>query len=61
MQRTGAHVYVALMLAIAAAMLSTEHPAQLYRQARSLLLTDGPAAASVADAIAEHPQVIVPP
>jgi hypothetical protein len=61
MQGTGSHVYVALILAIAAAMLSAEHPDQLYQQARALLLTDGPQAASVAGAIAEHPEIVVPP
>lgn len=60
-QRTNCHVYIALILAIATAILSAEPLGGAYRQVSSLLTTDGPEASAIAGAIAEHPETIVPP
>jgi hypothetical protein len=61
MQRTDRHVYVALALAIAAAILSAENGADPYRQVRLLLLANAAEAVMAAGAIGEDPDAITPP
>ena len=59
--RTGRLVYLALTLAIAAAILSAEHPGEPYQQARGLLLTAGPEATVIASATAQNAETVVSP
>ena len=54
MQRTDRHVYLALTLAIAAAIASTERAGDPYRQARSLVLSTAAGATALAGAIVEN-------
>jgi hypothetical protein len=60
-QRNGRLVYLALTLAIAAAILSAEHPGDAYQQARGLLLTVGPEATVIASAIEQNAETVVSP
>jgi hypothetical protein len=53
--------YLALTLAVAAAILSTERAGDPYQQARFLLLTAGPEATVIAGAIAENAETFVSP
>jgi hypothetical protein len=60
-QRNNRLFYFALTLAIAAAILSAEHPGDPYQQVRFLLLTAGPEATVIAGAIAENAETFVSP
>jgi hypothetical protein len=60
-QHVDYQVYIALALVTVAAIRSATPTADLYRQVCSLLMTDGLPAAAVADAIAAHPGIVVPP
>ena len=54
MQRTDRNVYVALVLAIAATILSAENTGDPYRQVRLLRLTTAVEATYIAGAIGEN-------
>jgi len=58
-QRNSRHIYLALTLAVAAAILSTEHPSDPYQQARLLLLTVAPEATVIAGMIEENAETFV--
>ena len=60
-QRNGRLVYLALTLAVAATIVSAEHPGDPYQQVRLLLLTVGPQATVIAGAIAENAETFVSP
>jgi hypothetical protein len=60
-RRTGHHVYFALVLAAATAILSAERPGDPYRQALVLMLTVGPEATVIANAMAENAETFVSP
>ncbi len=58
---SGRLLCLALTLAVAAAILSTERPGDPYRQARFLLLTVGPESTFIAGAIGENAETFVSP
>ena len=60
-KRNNRLVYLALTLATAAAILSTEHAGDPYQQARLLLLTVGPQATVIAGMIEENSETFVSP
>jgi hypothetical protein len=55
------HVWIALLLAVAAAILSTSPPGSAYQELSSLLAPLGSAADQLAGAIPDAPQRAVPP
>jgi hypothetical protein len=57
----GGHVWIALVLAAAAAMLSDPRRGAAYQEMNSVLVTIEPAADELAGAIADAPQLAVPP
>jgi hypothetical protein len=59
-QQTGGQVYVALVLATLAAIISVTHPAVPRDPARFLLLTCAPEAAAAAGAIGEDADTAAP-
>jgi hypothetical protein len=54
-------VWIALLLAVAAATLSAQRPGAVYEEISSMLVTIEPAADQLAGAIADAPQMAVPP
>jgi hypothetical protein len=60
-KRNGRHLYLALALATATAILSAAHPGDPYQQARLLLATVGPEATVIASTMAENAQTFVSP
>ena len=57
----GGHVWLALLLAVLAAMLSDPHQGAAFQKLISMLATIEPTAAELAGAIADAPHVEVPP
>jgi hypothetical protein len=57
----GWHVWIALPLAAAAAMLSDPRRGAAYQEMSSMLVTIEPAADELSGAIADAPQLAVPP
>jgi hypothetical protein len=59
-QQTGYQIYMALALAILAAIMSVEKPATPRGLPHYLLLTSAPDAAAAAGAIGEDPDTVTP-
>jgi hypothetical protein len=59
-QQTGYQIYMALALAILAAIMSVEKPAAPPGLAHYLLLTSAPEATAAAGAIGEDPEAVTP-
>jgi hypothetical protein len=60
-QQSDGHVYLALALAVLAAILSVAPPVPPRASARFLLLTSAAEAAMAAGAIGEDPAIVAPP
>jgi hypothetical protein len=57
----GGHVWIALVLAVAAAMLSDPRRGAAYQEMNVMLVSIEPTADELAEAIADAPQLVVPP
>jgi len=57
----GGHVWIALMLALAAAMLSDPRRGDTYQEMTAMLVSIEPTAYELTEAIADAPQSVVPP
>jgi len=60
-KRNGRHIYLALVLAAATAIMSAEQPGDAYQQARLLLAAVGPEATSIASTMAANAEMFVSP
>lgn len=57
----GGHVWIALVLAAAAAMLSDPRRGAAYQEMNAMLVSIEPTANDLAEVIANDPQMVVPP
>jgi hypothetical protein len=60
-RRMSGYIWIALLLAVAAAVLSASPPGSAYQELSSLLAPIAPAADQLAGAVADTPQLAVPP